>query len=90
MTQPVCFRMSDVMSHIGEFKHAPADISIHEYYLGVCLIHLTEILHQQDIHYQSDYYFDGSFIDDQGVRWIQYQFKSEETAMMVKLRGYGQ
>lgn len=87
--QPVVFKMADILNRVAEFKHTPADISIHEYYLAVCTIYLTQILYELDIHYEADYYFDGSFIDDQGVRWIKYNFKNPETAMMVKLRGIG-
>jgi hypothetical protein len=90
MTQPVVFKMADVMEQITEFKHAPADISVHEYYLAVCTIYLTQVLVEQGIYFEDDYYFDGSFIDDTGVRWLKYQFRKPETAMMVKLRGIGE
>jgi hypothetical protein len=90
MTQPVFFKMADVIKQINEFKNAPVDMNVHEYYLAVCLIYLTEVLQEQEIYFEDDYYFDGSFIDETGVRWLKYQFRREETAMMVKLRGIGE
>lgn len=89
MSQTIVFKIADILEKIKQFKHAPEDINIHEYYLGVSLVYMTEIFTELGYRFQADYLWEGSYIDTDGVRWIKYAFHNPEDAMMIKIRGIG-
>lgn len=89
MMQSVDFKMSDVLDNLTLLHPTNLDTSIHEWYLALCVIHLTEIFYSLDMRFEADYKFDCSFVDETGVRYIRYNFFDEQKAMMVKIRGIG-
>lgn len=81
--------MSDVLENLTTLHPTNLDLSIHEWYLALTITHLTEIFYSMDLRFESDYKFDCSYVDEQGVRYVRYNFYDPQVAMMVKIRGIG-
>lgn len=85
--QSIDFRMSEVLENVKTLSPVNLDVSIHEWYLALSIIHLTEIFYSMDLRFEADYKFDCSYVDVTGVRWIRYNFFDPQVAMMIKIRG---
>ncbi|MDA9302417.1 hypothetical protein N8072_00240 [bacterium] len=88
MTQAVDFKIEDVL-HLVKNDRSGRVLEQHVYHIGACVATLVEILFQLDLRHDVDYFFEGSYIDQNGIRWVRFEFNDPESAMMVKIRGVG-
>jgi len=88
MPQTVDFKIEDVLQRVKNNRSFQV-LEQHVYHIGAAVATLVEILFQLDLRHDVDYFFEGSYIDQNGVRWVRFEFKDPESAMMVKIRGVG-
>lgn len=54
---------------------------------AACAI-VDRLAHETGLKYGTDYKFEMSYFDQQGNRRIKFWFRDEQTAFMVKLKGF--
>lgn len=84
----IIYPIADILDTVMKSPSRPAlDSGSYHYYIVICSHYIGENMSAIGLRYDIDYWFDSSYVGPEGIRYVKYCFKDEQTAMLAKLKG---